>query len=71
MRSGRVVDDLAKWFERLIANAKVATVLGSILASSDTQWNLVAGKLGSFERKILTKNHRKPEKNMNERLFRM
>ncbi len=28
--------DLAEWFERLIANAKVATVLGSIPASSDT-----------------------------------
>ncbi len=27
---------LAKWLERLAVNAKVATVLGSILASSDT-----------------------------------
>ncbi len=28
--------DLAKWLERLIANAEVPTVLGSIPASSDT-----------------------------------
>ncbi len=28
--------DLAEWLERLDANAKAATVLGSILASSDT-----------------------------------
>ncbi len=28
--------DLAEWFERLIANTKVATVLGSIPASSDS-----------------------------------
>ncbi len=28
--------DLAKWLERLAVNAKVATVLGSIPASSDT-----------------------------------
>ncbi len=28
--------DLAEWFERLTANAVVATVLGSIPASSDT-----------------------------------
>ncbi len=28
--------DLANWLERLAVNAKVATVLGSILASSDT-----------------------------------
>ncbi len=28
--------DLADWLERLTANAKVATVLGSIQASSDT-----------------------------------
>ncbi len=28
--------DLAQWLERLTANAKVATVLGSIPASSDT-----------------------------------
>jgi hypothetical protein len=31
--SGR---DLVKWLERLTANAEVATVLGSIQASSDT-----------------------------------
>jgi hypothetical protein len=36
MRSGRVVEDLAKWSERLIANAEVATDLGSVFASSDT-----------------------------------
>jgi hypothetical protein len=35
MRSGRVVDDIAKWLERLIANTKVAAVMGSILASTD------------------------------------
>ncbi len=28
--------DLAEWLERLTANAKVATVLGSIPASSET-----------------------------------
>ncbi len=28
--------DLAEWLKRLTVNAKVATVLGTILASSDT-----------------------------------
>ncbi len=36
MRSSRVCGwDLAEWFERLAVNANVATVLGSIPASSD------------------------------------
>jgi hypothetical protein len=30
------VDEVSKWLERLAVNAKVATVLGSIPASSDT-----------------------------------
>jgi hypothetical protein len=34
--SGRVVGHLAEWLERQAANAVVATVLGSITASSDT-----------------------------------
>jgi hypothetical protein len=38
MISSRVVDgDLAEWLERLTANTKFATVLGSIPASSDTK----------------------------------
>jgi hypothetical protein len=37
MRSSRVSGwDLVEWLERLAVNAKVATVLGSIPASSDT-----------------------------------
>jgi hypothetical protein len=38
MRSSRVVDEILPiaWLERRTANAKVATVLGSIPASSDT-----------------------------------
>jgi hypothetical protein len=32
----RIRNTVAKWFERLIANAKVAKVLGSIPASTDT-----------------------------------
>ncbi len=35
-RSELLTWDLAEWIERLTANAEVATVLGSILASSDT-----------------------------------
>jgi hypothetical protein len=35
MRSGRVVDEIYR-LERLTANGKVTTVLGSIPASSDT-----------------------------------
>jgi len=37
MRSSRVwMRSIAEWLERLIANAVVTTVLGSIPASSDT-----------------------------------
>ncbi len=32
----KLIVDLAEWLERLTANAEVATVLGSISASSDT-----------------------------------
>ncbi len=49
MRSSRVSGwDLAEWFERLTANAVIATVLGSIPASSDTM-NLRGGRWSSVE----------------------
>ncbi len=41
--------DLADWFERLTANAKVATVLGSIPASSDTMDGIWEGAGNSVE----------------------
>jgi hypothetical protein len=38
------VPDLAKLLERMALNAKVASFLGSILASSDTEYNLRGGR---------------------------
>jgi hypothetical protein len=68
MRCSRVGDDLAKWFERLIDSAKVAKVLGSIPASTDT-----VEYEGRQMNKILSKNNNKKtwKKNLNEHLFRM
>ncbi len=46
--------DLAEWLERLTANAKVATVLGSIPESSDT-----VESEGAADEALLNKVHAK------------
>jgi hypothetical protein len=50
--------DLALWLERLTANAEVATVLGSIPASSDTVFRGAAGEavLNTAQRRKNPKN---------------
>jgi hypothetical protein len=63
MRFSRVVGeiwprcgwDLADWLERLTIKAVVATVLGSIPASSDTV------KLGAADETVLNTVHKKPK----------
>jgi hypothetical protein len=48
-----------EWLERLTANVEVATVLGSIPASSRTQWNLWAADVAVLN-KVLKKSKKSP-----------
>ncbi len=54
--------DLAEWWERLTVNVKVATILGSISASSDTVKSEVAAE------EALLNNVHKNEKSKNPKI---